>query len=307
MICFQHLITVYNIFSCAVTCFLGFARYNKCEIIVLLKVNVMNLLITGAASGIGNAVAEALTSRGHKVYGVDIAPARNRDNFCGFLADITDASSLEHVSGYLSDHAVVLDGIIHIAGIHIMASLVESDYERMKKTVEVNLCGAMLVNRIFHRHLAKNGRIVIVTSEVASFDPMPFNGLYNVTKTALDSYSQALRQELNLIGQRVITVRPGAVQTPLCSGSVKATETLAETTVLYQKQAKNFSRLAARFMGRPIAPEALAALICKAVTAKHPRLIYKKHRNPGLVLLNLLPKRWQCGVIKWLLKMSFRT
>ena len=267
----------------------------------------MNLLITGAASGIGRAVVEAFICRGHKVYGVDVAPANQRDNFCGFVADITDEASLEGVSRYFSQNAIVLDAIINIAGVHMMASLVESDYDRMKKTVDVNLCGTILVNRVFHRHLAQNGRIVIVTSEVASFDPMPFNGLYNVTKTALDTYAQALRQELNLIGQRVITVRPGAVQTPLCDGSVKATRTLAETTVLYQKQAKNFSRLAARFMGRPIAPEALAALICKAVTAKHSRLIYKKHRNPGLVLLNLLPKRWQCGVIKRLLKMSFRT
>ena len=186
----------------------------------------------------------------------------------------------------------------------MMASLVESDFSKMKKVVDVNLSGTMLVNRVFFDRLAEHGRILIVTSEVAAFDPMPFNGLYSVTKTALDAYAQALRQELNLLGKKVITLRPGAVETNLSAASMKATRELAETTVLYRRQARNFAGLAGTFMGKPIRPEALAALIYKATTAKHPKLIYTKHPNFGLVLLNCLPKRTQCAVIKLLLRMN---
>lgn len=263
----------------------------------------MDLLITGAASGIGLATAEYFLSRGHRVFGIDRMPADQRENFHTFQADITDEAALLPIREQLRRQGIELDAIVNIAGIHAMVCLAESDPGIMKKTVDVNLWGAMLVDRVFHSRLKERGRIIIVTSEVAGFDPMPFNGLYSVTKTALDTYAQALRQELNLIGQRVITVRPGAVRTPLCSGSVKATETLAQTTKLYEKQAKNFCRLATKFMGTPIAPEALAALIYKAATAKRPKLIYKKHQNPGLVLLSLLPKSWQCAIIKWLLEL----
>jgi len=262
----------------------------------------MNLLITGAASGIGKAAAEYFTQRGHTVYGTDLSPA-DIDGVCSFSADITDEASLLTVKSHLQANNIVLDAIINVAGIHMMASLVESNYLKMKKVIDVNLSGTVLVNRIFHECLAKDGRIVIVTSEVAAFDPMPFNGLYNVTKTALDSYAQALRQELNLIGQKVVTVRPGAVETPLSSGSMTATQALADSTALYSKQAKNFAGLAAKFMGTPIKPEVLAALIYKAATTKHPKLIYKKHQNIGLVLLNTLPKRLQCAVIKLLLSL----
>lgn len=261
----------------------------------------MNLLITGAASGIGHAATDYFIKHGHNVYGIDVVKATEQENFHGFAADITDEGSLQHVKESLRQNNIVLDAILNIAGIHKMASLVESDYAAIKQVVDVNLSGTMLVNRVFHECLAENGRIVIVTSEVAGFDPMPFNGLYNVTKTALDSYAQALRQELNLLGQTVVTVRPGAVETPLSSQSMMATQELADTTALYQKQAKNFAGLAARFMGTPIKPEVLAALIYKAATSKHPRLIYRKHQNIGLVLLNTLPKRLQCAVIKFLL------
>lgn len=262
----------------------------------------LNLLITGAASGIGQAVTEHFLREGHRVFGIDLTETQSRDRYCGFRADITDQAALSAISEHFIQNGITMDAILNIAGIHMMASLVESDYTRMKKTVDINLSGTMLVNRVFHRNLAEHGRIVIVTSEVAGFDPMPFNGLYNVTKTALDSYAQALRQELNLIGQKVITVRPGAVETPLSSTSIDATRQLATTTQLYRKQAGRFAGLAARFMGTPIKPDVLASILYKATVSKHPRLIYKKHQNPGLVLLHLLPKRLQCAVIKLLLE-----
>ncbi len=264
----------------------------------------MNLLITGAASGIGRAAADYFIERGHTVFGIDILPGAERDKFHLFKADITDEGSLLRIKEYLCENGIELDVILNIAGRHTMVSLVESDYSNMKNVLDVNLSGAILVNRVFHSCLKPNGRIIIVTSEVAGFDPMPFNGLYNVTKTALDSYAQALRQELNLIGQSVVTIRPGAVETKLCRGSLNSTQNLADSTVLYKKQAKRFCGLASRFMGKPIAAEKLAALIYRASTAKHSRLIYHKHRNAGLVLLNLLPKRLQCAVIKWLLRID---
>lgn len=260
----------------------------------------MNILITGAASGIGRAAAEYFAAQGHRVFGIDISECKGIESF---VADISDEAALLRIKDYFAENKITLDVIANIAGLHMMASLVESDYKAMKKLVDINLAGTMLVNRVFHSCLKKNGRIVIVTSEVASFDPMPFNGLYNVTKTALESYAQALRQELNLIGQKVITVQPGAVETPLSSSSVKATKDLAEGTRLYAKQAKRFSAIAAKFMGKPITPDKVAKLIYKAALKKHPALTYRKHRNIGLVLLNVLPRRCQCAVIKLLLNM----
>ncbi len=261
----------------------------------------MNVLITGAGSGIGLAAADYFAKRGHTVYGVDIKYPYANSNIVPFTANITSEEQLKELKERLVADGILLDAIINIAGVHKMASLVENDFSSLKKVIDINLCGTMLVCRMFHSLLSQKGRIVIVTSEVAELDPMPFNGLYNVSKTALDCYAQALRQELNLIGQRVITVRPGAIKTPLCSGSLTETEALASSTELYSKQANRFLGLTKRFMGTPMAPEKLSRLIYNATLKKRPKLIYKKHRNPGLVLLNLLPKRLQCFIIKWLL------
>ena len=260
-----------------------------------------NVLVTGAASGIGSAVCDIFLKKGHRVYGIDLGKIAARDRLCTMCADITDESALNKIKDRLDSDGVTLDLIINVAGIHAMTSLVEGDTGKMKRVIDVNLCGTVLVNRTFHPLLSPDGRIVIVTSEVASFDPMPFNGLYNVSKTALECYAQALRQELNLLGQRVISIRPGAVETPLSSGSVNATARLAESTVLYKKQAGRFCTIANRFMGKPMKPEKLAELIYRAAMKKRPRPVYKKHQSVGLILLNLLPLRWQCAIIKLIL------
>ena len=184
----------------------------------------------------------------------------------------------------------------------MMASLVESDISKMNKVIDVNLCGTMNVNNIFYPLLKQNGRIIIVTSEVAAYDPMPFNGLYNISKTALDTYAQSLRQELNLKGNTVITIRPGYVETPLSKGSLTGTKELVSSTKLYENESKHFLNLVSKFMGKPISPNKLGLLIYKVTLKKRPKLIYYKNRILCLILLNLLPKRLQCVIIKMLLK-----
>jgi hypothetical protein len=55
-------------------------------------------------------------------------------------------------------------------------------------------------------------------------------------------------------------------------------------------------------MGKPQPPERIAPVYYKAVKAKYPKLVYKKHTNPLLILLDLCPARLQCFIIKMLLK-----
>ena len=262
---------------------------------------MLNILITGASSGIGKATKDYFLENGHKVYAIDINSIEKHDNLVSFICDITSEKDLNSINHYLKENDIKLDAIINVAGIHKMASLVENDYNEIKKLIDINLLGTMLVNRVFYSSLTSNGRILIVTSEVAPFDPLPFNGLYSISKTGLDAYAQALRQELNLVGQKVVTIRPGAIETPLSNNSLSDTQKLANSTMLYKKQANSFLKIATKFMGKPIKPYKLAKLIYKATTIKRPKIIYSKHVNVGLMLLSILPKRMQCWIIKMML------
>ncbi len=265
---------------------------------------MLNVLITGAASGIGKVVMNKYLENNHFVYAVDITPIKveNIKNIKSFKVDITNINDVKEVKEYLLVNNIKLDLIINIAGIHKMASLVESDYETIRKVIDINLNGPMLVNNTLYPLLKKKGKIIIVTSEVVTLNPLPFNGIYSVSKTALDTYAQSLRQELNLLNQKVITIRPGAISTPLQKGALNDTENLAENTVLFKKESRKFLTITKKFMGKPLNPEKLGKLIYKVSQKKNPKYIYKIHHNIGLKLLSILPKRLQCLIIKLILK-----
>ncbi len=262
----------------------------------------MNVLITGALGGIGRAVTNYYVSKGVKVYAIDVLDGCFVEGVRYFKGDITDKTSLNEIYDKINKDGIVLDAIVNVAGIFFINSFIEIDDESLKKIFDVNLMGAILVNKTFYPLLKKKGKIIITTSEVAPLSPMPFNSIYNVTKTALDAYAQGLRQELNLLGNKVITVRPGAFNTSLSQGALIKTKELQEKTTLYTAQSYKFYRLVKTFMGKPKAPEKIAKLYYKALTTKRNKIVYKKHTNRLLKLLNLFPDRLQCFIIKLLLK-----
>lgn len=263
----------------------------------------MNVLVSGASNGIGFAVATYLANKGITVYACDIIEKKFESNNIIFnKLDVTDIDAIKDLHNKLKNDNVVLDSIINIAGVFLIDSFIEVNDAELKKIFDVNLFGTINLNKYLYPLLSRNGRIIITTSEVAPLDPMPFNGIYNVTKTALDSYAQALRQELNLNGQKVVTIRPGAFNTALSMGALVKTEELTNKTQLYKKQSVKFYNLVKMFMGKPWPPEKLAKTYYKALIKRKPKVIYRKHTNLGLKLLNVLPKRMQCGIIKLILK-----
>lgn len=261
----------------------------------------MNVLITGCSSGIGKEVASYLLEQNINVYGLDINKIED-ERIKSFYCDVSDVSSILNVHDKLKEENVIFDAIINIAGTFIIDSFIEVDEKSLKRIFDVNLMGTINVNKIFFDLLKEKGRILITTSEVAPLDPLPFNGIYNVTKTGLDAYSQALRQELNLLGYKVITIRPGAFKTDLSMGSLIKTKELMNKTVLYKKQSKKFYTLVSKFMGTPKDPKKLCKTYYKALTVKKPKPIYKKNINHMMGMLSIFPLSFQCFIVKLLLK-----
>ena len=249
----------------------------------------------------GSALCARLTEGGDQVWGLDLASPEEERPWRCIRADLTSKEDLEAALDTVRREAGSLDGIIHMAGIYDLGSLVEMEEERFLRDFNVNLFGAFRVNRLFLPLLRPGGRILLITSELAPLDPLPFTGIYAVTKAALDKYASALRMELQLLGHPVIVLRPGAVETPLLPESLRRLEQFCSGTKLYPLPGERFRRIVERTETRSIAPEALAALAAKALKAKRPRLTYSVNRNPLLLLLSALPQRLQLRIIKRIL------
>ena len=260
------------------------------------------VLVTGAYGGMGKATVKALAAAGYFVFALDKKIEAGADNVFPIEADVTDEESLKNALAIVKTHTQVLSAIAHFAGIYALNSLVETDGDSFRRIFEINVFGAAAVNRIFLPLLRKGSRILITTSELAPLDPLPFTGLYAITKSALDKYAYSLRMELQLLGISVSVLRPGAVATDMLGVSTAALDRFCEKTQLYSCNATRFKKVVDGVEARRVTPEKVAKKAVKILCAKRPKYVYKINRNPLLLLLNVLPPRWQTGIIKKILK-----
>ena len=260
------------------------------------------VLLIGAGGGMGTACARMFIKDGVRVLGMDRPGANMPDGVLPLFADLTDADAVTAAYETAKRHTDRIDAIVYMAGIYEADSLVEIDEARLSRIFEINVFGAYRVIRAFLPLLHDGSRVVIVTSELADLDPLPFTGLYGITKGTLDRFAFSLAMELQLLGIAVSVIRPGAVETPLLNGSVKSIEAFTERTKLYPDVAEKFLRVTNAVEAKAVPPETVAKKVRKALKVKHPRFAYSLNRNPLLRLYGILPKRLKLLFIKTFLK-----
>ncbi len=260
------------------------------------------VLVTGACGGMGRAICAALLEKQYTVYGIDRKGCKPPEGIRFAECDVTVPASIDAAFARIQSEAGHLDAIVHTAGVYDLDSLLEMDEIRFTRMFEVNLFGVYRVNRTFAPLLCKGGRIIITSSELAPLDPLPFTGVYAVTKAALEKYAYSLRMEANLLGVSVSVIRPGAVRTGLLDDSTRALDRFCEHTQLYRCNAQRFKKIVGSVETRSVPPEIIANTVCNVLTAGRPRYIYNINRNPLLRLLSLLPDRLQVAIIRGILK-----
>lgn len=184
----------------------------------------------------------------------------------------------------------------------MLNSLVEMSESDFKKIMDINLYGVYLMNKTFLPLLNKGSRIIITTSELAIVDPLPFTGIYAISKTALDRYAYSLRMELQLLGIHVSVIRAGAIQTGMLGVSTQALDRFTEETQLYSCNAKRFHQIVDKVEAKCVSPTKIAELVNKILKKKKPKFAYQINRNFLLKLFNILPTRMQFWAIRKVLK-----
>ncbi|MBR2444248.1 MAG: SDR family NAD(P)-dependent oxidoreductase [Clostridia bacterium] len=261
-----------------------------------------DVLVTGAYGGMGREAVLYLASLGYRVFALDRVINDPEENIIPIKANLTSSEDVKNAYQAVREKTDELYAIIHFAGIYMLDSLVEMDESEFRRIFDINLTGAYLINKAFLPLLKRGSRILITTSELAPLDPLPFTGIYAITKAALDKYAYSLRMELQLLGIYVSVLRAGAVKTNMLGASTDALERFTEKTELYSCNAKRFRKIVNSVEARCIHPKILAKKAVKIISKKRPTFAYSINRNPLLLMLNALPKRTQLWIIDKVLK-----
>lgn len=165
-------------------------------------------VVTGASSGIGLAIADALTAAGALVLPV----SRSK----GFPADVSDPLAVRRLFGHVRKTWGHLDVLVNSAGVAEAAPLRSTSDEMWRRAIAVNLTGTFLCCRAALDLMLprKRGHIVNILS-VASLEVFPNNAAYCASKFGALGLTRVLREEVRAAGIRVTAVLPGAVDTPI--------------------------------------------------------------------------------------------
>ena len=191
-------------------------------------------ILVGASSGIGAALARRLADEGYTLallarrgemldaLAEEINQAHGEMRALPYVHDVTDYDSVPELLRRIMADLGGLDLFVFNSGIALKAGVDNFDFERDRRTMEVNLIGALAwlnpVAEIFQN--LKSGQIVGISS-VAGERGRVGNPSYNTSKAALSCYLEALRNRLTRHGVHVLTVKPGFVQTDMLKGAKK--------------------------------------------------------------------------------------
>lgn len=183
-------------------------------------------VVTGAASGIGRAVAEALADAGAALALLDLdesalqvvaAALRLRGaTVCALACDIADADAVQAAAGQVRAQLGPVQGLVNNAGLLRAGALDEVSIEAWNRVLAVNLTGYLLCTRAFGRDMLESGQGSIVhIASVAARHPQTRSGAYSASKAGVLLMSKQLAAEWGPRGVRSNAVCPGMIRTAL--------------------------------------------------------------------------------------------
>lgn len=263
-----------------------------------MSVAPRSILITGASTGIGHALAIDLARSGHQVF----ASVRKADdakkleaensNIVGVIFDVCDEAGLQSAIKTVRER--LLEGraldLVNNAGVAIPGPLEELPLAEFRRQFEINVFGALRVIQVFlplirGENGGPRGRIVNMSS-VAGRVTAPFLGAYSASKFALEAMSDALRRELGHEGIKVLLIEPGMIATPIWGKGQAVFD--FPLTDRYRKPLERFIHGTAKMVER-------SALPVEVVTEAVRRALFEDE-PPHRQLVAGLPMRLRVGL-----------
>lgn len=279
----------------------------------------MVVLVTGARSGFGRAVAVTAARAGHVVYaglrdlstadellqaatGLEVRPLQ---------LDVTSEDDRQAAVARILDEQGRIDGLVNNAGIALGGFLEQVEEDELRKVFEVNVFGAWALTRaVLPAMRSQRSGTVVQVSSVSGRMAWPCLGVYASSKFALEGMSEAWRHELRPFGVRMVLVEPGAYRTDIWARNRAVTRNARDPESPYAPWAEHMDALVARVVERQARdPQEVADKIVELLQHPNPPLRVPMGPDARLrsALLRVMPWRlWEGALARVITPASMR-
>lgn len=202
-----------------------------------MQIQAKNIVITGGASGLGEATARAMVAQGAQVILIDLNQALGDQlvvelgqQASFYAVDVTSEEQVQHLFEHIEQRYGTVHGLVNCAGIAPAAKVLGRDglhdLTLFQKVLNINVTGSFNMIRYATQLMAKtqlqNGEeergVVINTASVAAYDGQIGQAAYAASKGAIVAMTLPLARELAKNAIRVMTIAPGIMETPMLKG-----------------------------------------------------------------------------------------
>lgn len=277
------------------------------------------ILITGASTGIGFDAVRTLTENGFSVIATvrqEADKQKIEKHFSGkaraLLLDVNDFAQVDRLPEILSrDFGVTqLDGLMNNAGVAMGGPFAYQNFDEIQSVIQTNVVAVMKVTHtllpllgVGHSVRREPARIVNISS-VSGTSALPFLAVYAASKHAIEGWSKALRNELNLYHIPVVVIGPGSIKTEIWRKGFAGVKNQFDQTP-YAESVKLFGRLVEDEIAHALPVSKVSECVVHAFTAREPKRRYdpipRGFRNR--YLQKLLPATFLDKMIRKLLKL----
>lgn len=278
---------------------------------------VRSVLITGASTGIGEACALRLASRGWRVF-AGIRRVQDGEALvskaAAIIPVILDVTRQDHITAAVERIRDIvgdrgLHGLVNNAGIAIGGPLEFLPSTEIERQFQVNVFGPIAVMQAFLPMIrAARGRIVF-TSSNSGFWSEPFVAAYAGSKHALEAICDSLRVELHPWGIHVILIEPGMIKTPIWDKAREAHDHVPETfspeaQTLYAQPIAAMRPVIDQASAMAVSPVHVARAVQHALEARRPKTRYQVGIDSRMqyYLRPFIPDRLRDRIARWLMK-----
>jgi NAD(P)-dependent dehydrogenase (short-subunit alcohol dehydrogenase family) len=256
-------------------------------------------LVTGAASGLGRAIALALKKDGFFVFRTSrhsTEPSVPPD-FPILQLDVRSDDSVRSALETVRSLTGRLDVLVNNAGFRFLGAAEETTVDEAKAVFETNFFGAHRVTAAALPLLrATHASKIINITSLSGLNALPFGSIYSASKWALEAYSESLRHEVKSLGISVSIVEPGAI----LSEKREPPHRPKETAQTYETARQHALDVIVGGDRTGIDATRVADCVIRVVHSRSPRLRYRVGADATwLPRLKLLPWSWYERAIRW--------
>lgn len=183
------------------------------------------IFITGASTGLGKATAQLFQSKGWHVIATMRNPEKETalqqlENVTLIRLDVTDTAQIKTAVQEATATSNI-DVVFNNAGYGLIGPLEAYNEAQIRKEIDTNLLGVILVTQAFIPHFkAKRNGLFINTTSIGGLISFPFSSIYHATKWALEGWTESMSHELGLFNIGIKTVAPGGINTDFAGRSL---------------------------------------------------------------------------------------